>query len=218
MYFTTVLFDFDGTLLDTHQLIVRGLDRVSRMSRGTPFSDEDHGRILGKPLDEQMRMLCPRDTDFYTTLFQRWYRQNHDRFAKAYPDIEEMLKLLRAEGYRTGIVTNNSRAGLQLGLDLLGYEHYFDVIVTRDDVAACKPSPEGILKALAQLGTQPHEAIYVGDSGGDMLAARAAGVLPVLVGWTALSLEEVRQLNPAEIIESAYEVPFLMNILNTESA
>ena len=58
----------------------------------------------------------------------------------------------------------------------------------------------------------------MGDSIGDMLAARAAGVMPLLVGWTSLSLEQIRQLSPAEIIESPYEVPFLMNLLNSESA
>lgn len=216
--FKAILFDFDGTLLNTHDLIIKGLNRVSLKSRGIPFGTSEHNQILGKPLEEQMRILCPSNQVALTEEFQIWYRENHDHYAKPYEDIEDMLQMLQSEGYRLGIVTNNSRPGLQLGLDFLGLEHYFDILITRDDVPECKPSPLGIQKALAQLRMTPGECIYVGDSAGDILAAQAAGVMAVLVAWTAMTLEQVRVLSPDKIIESPYEIPFLLSLLNTEIA
>lgn len=214
----TVLFDFDGTLIDTHTLIVEGLNYISTKYRGLPFSPQEHEKMLGKPLGTQLEMICPDQVESSMVEFQGWYRENHDHHARPFEDIYDMLHLLRAEGYRVGIVTNNSRQGLQLGLDLLGLESLFDVIVTRDDVSECKPSPEGIQKALNFLNTLPGGCMYVGDSVGDIQAARAAGVMPVMVSWTTLSLEEIRCLAPEELIESPYEIPFLLNLINTEIA
>lgn len=216
--FKAVLFDFDGTLLDTHGLIIAGFNHISLATRGIPFDVQEHLGMLGKPLGDQLRMICHSEEECYVEDFQKWYRENHDHHARPYEDVEEMLHLLRAEGYKLGIVTNNSRQGLQLGLDLLGLESLFDVIITRDDVSECKPSPEGIHKALDFLNIRPEDGMYIGDSTGDILAARAAGVIPVLVGWTSLTLEQIRILAPAELIESPYEIPFLLSLLNTEIA
>lgn len=216
--YKAVLFDFDGTLLDTHKLIIAGLNLISLKNRGVGFDDQEHGRVLGKPLEEQIRMLCSLNVRENTAEFIRWYGENHDIYAKPYDDVDEMLLMLKAEGYKLGIVTNNSRQGMNPGLALLGLEDLFDVIVTRDDVKACKPSPEGIQKALGALGVVPDECIYVGDSAGDMAAARGAGVMPVLVAWTTMTLEQIRVAAPAELIESPYEIPFLLSLMNAETA
>jgi len=177
--YKTVLFDFDGTLIDTHNLIIQGLNRISMKSRGIPFSEEDHASILGKTLDIQMQMLSPDNWEYHVSDFQNWYRLNHDFYANPYENIEDMLQMLRADGYQLGIVTNNSWEGLQMGLDFLEIHEYFDCIITREDVQESKPSPEGILKALSLLSTPPESCMFIGDSAGDILAARAAGVLPV---------------------------------------
>lgn len=215
---TTVLFDFDGTLIDTHNLIIEGFNYISMKYRGMPFGANEHLSMLGKPLDAQLRMICPTGANAYITDFQQWYRDHHDHHARPYDDVHDMLHLLKSEGYRLGIVTNNSRQGLQLGLDLLGLESLFDVIVTRDDVSECKPSPEGMYKALHRLNVRSAETMFVGDSAGDIIAARTAGVMPVLVGWTTLSLEQIHLLAPAELIESPYEIPFLLSLINAEIA
>lgn len=207
----TVLFDFDGTLINTHDLIIEGFNQLSLKYRGHAFSVEEHIKILGKPLDFQIRLICPFDFDNALVQFKKWYAMNHDLHARGYEDVEDTLKLLKEEGYKLGIVTNNSREGMQSGLNLLGLEHYFDVIITRDDVTACKPSPEGILKALDRLEMSVNECIYVGDSLADIHAARAAGVQPLLVGWTALTHEQIRSVSPIDLIESPYEIPLLIS-------
>lgn len=216
--YKAVLFDFDGTLINTHDLIIKGFNRVSINSSGVPFDIHEHIAMLGKPLEDQLRMLCPAGTAGVIEDFQDWYRENHDHHARPFEDVEEMLHLLKSEGYKLGIVTNNSWQGLQLGLDLLGLESLFDVIITKDDVSECKPSPEGILKALHVLNVSTENCMYIGDSINDILAARAADVMAVLVGWTALTHEQVRTLAPALLIESPYEIPFLLSLLNTEIA
>lgn len=216
--YKAVLFDFDGTLLDTHILILKGLNHVSMSSRGIPFSKEEHLQILGRPLNEQIKSICPGNVNYWTSSFQSWYRKNHNEHACPYDDIVETLHLLRSEGLRLGIVTNNSRKALQLGLDLLGIESLFEIIITRDDVHECKPSPEGILQALKSMHVHPESCVYVGDSSGDIHAARAAGVMPVLVGWTTLTLDQIHALSPIEFVQSPYEIPILINLLNTDIA
>lgn len=213
-----VLFDFDGTLIDTHSLNLQGLNHVSLESRGIPFDDCQFAEAIGKPLDSFIQSFCPNDSKRVTESFQNWYRKHHNHYARPYEDVEDMLFILKSEGYQIGIVTNNSRLGLMMGLDLLGLESFFDVIITRDDVTECKPSPEGILKALKELHLSADACMFVGDTEIDIQAARAANVMPVLVGWTTLTLEQTRVLAPAELIESPYEIPFLLNLLNAEIA
>lgn len=212
--FKTVLFDFDGTLINTHDLIIEGFNHISRLYNGRAFDESDHIKMLGKPLEQQIRLICPFEVPEATEAFKAWYAKNHDAHACGYEAVEDVLKVLRSEGYQLGIVTNNSQQGMQSGLDLLGLEKYFDVIITRDDVSECKPSPEGIQKALHMLKTAPQDCIYVGDSMADIYAARSAGVLPVLVGWTALTHDQIRSLSPVDLIESPFEILLMMQIGN----
>ncbi len=209
-----ILFDFDGTLINTHDLIIEGFNQLSQKYRGTTFSAKDHVSILGKPLDQQIRHICPFHFDEAIESFKQWYAVNHDLHAKGYEEIEDVLLILKSDGYRLGIVTNNSQQGMSVGLKLLGFEKYFEVIITRDEVSECKPSPEGILKALSYLDVCPNECLYVGDSSADILAARAAGVTPILVGWTALSHEQIRALSPVDLIESPYEILLMLSLSN----
>lgn len=207
-----ILFDFDGTLINTHDLIIEGFNQLSQKYRGRAFGADEHNKILGKPLEVQVRHLCPFDYEEALASFKSWYQANHDHHAKGYKDIEDTLQLMKDEGYRLGIVTNNSRIGMQSGLNLLGLEHYFEVIITRDDVSACKPSPEGIHKALESLKINSSEAFYVGDSLADIHAARAAGVHPLLVGWTSLTHEQIRSISPIDLIESPFDIPLMLSL------
>lgn len=216
--YRAILFDFDGTIIDTHDLILRGMNHVSLQARGIPVSEHEYQSLLGSPLDMQMEMIAPYAKASFTEIFQRWYAVNHDLYAKPCDEMVHMLRLLKAEGYKMGVVTNNSRSCLEMGLRLLGLEDVFECVVTRDDVLDTKPSPEGIFKALRKLHAAPEEALFVGDSAADMMAAHNAEVLPIMVGWTTMSRTRAEELGPSEIIAHAYELLYLLTLLNTESA
>lgn len=197
-----VLFDFDGTLIDTHQLNILGLNRLSVAGRGRPFSAGELEAALGKPLSFYLQMIRPDLHDTLARVFRMWYVNHHDLYAAPYEGVQAMIARLRACGLKTGIVTNNSRQGLQMGLSLLGLENAFDITITRDDVDRCKPSPDGILLALKALSVSPEAALYVGDSLVDLEAASAAGVLSALVGWTTLTREQRQSHEPCLMLET----------------
>lgn len=216
--YKTILFDFDGTLINTHDLIVKGLNEVSLLSRGIAFTHEEHDIIVGKPLETQLDYLTYGNGQRYIAPFQKWYRQNHDLYVRPYEEMEELLESLKYEGYKMGIVTNNSRQCLEMGLRYLGLNEFFETIVTRDDVKETKPHPQGIIKALKNLNSSPQETLFIGDSSADMMAAHYAGVAPVMVGWTTLSLEKRQQYHPMEVVETPWEIAYLLTLLKAESA
>lgn len=200
-----IIFDFDGTLIDTNELIFRAFDYVAKKSGSSEFTWEDHSRILGKPLGTQLDIVCNDSSYEMLQDFRKWYAENHDLYAKPVKNVEFILSELRSEGYKIGLVTNNSREGLGLGLNLLKIEDMFDVIVTKDEVVTSKPSPEGIFKAMKHLNVEPHQCAYIGDSTGDILAARAAGIGNALVSWTTLTDEQIESLGSVSIIESPHQ-------------
>lgn len=213
-----VLFDFDGTLIDTHQLNILGLNRLSIAGRGRPFSAGELELALGQPLSYYLEMIRPDLQDTLAEVFKIWYVNHHDLYASAYEGVFHMVHQIRAKGLMTGIVTNNSPLGLHMGLSLLKLDNAFDVMITRDDVTACKPSPEGIKQALEALSVPPDSVLYVGDSLVDLEAASEAGVIAALVGWTTLSREQCFQYEPYLKIDAPDTLLNLIDELNPATA
>lgn len=215
---TTVLFDFDGTLIDTHQLIVRGLDAFSLMHRGHALSTEDHLRIVGAPLDIQLIAATGFCNDTLVHEFKTWYEHRHDLMVSAFPGVTDLISFLKSKSYKLGIVTNNSRSGLNKGLRLLGLSDAFDVIVTYEDVQERKPSPEGLQIAMHRLGVHPQECYFVGDSNNDLLAGTNASIQTILVGWTYQDRQQLMTYNPHLIIEHPLDLAEHLILLDALTA
>ena len=179
-----VLFDLDGTLIDTRRLYLECYRRAvePRLAR-TPSDDElmalrprSELRFLGELVARDQLDACL--ADFWTH-----YESLHStHFDGVYPGVVDMLERLRAEGHRLGIVTGKSRRSWEITGPVAALGP-FDVLVLDDDVPAAKPDPHGIRVALQRLDTPPARAVYVGDTLSDVLAARAAGVLPIAATW-----------------------------------
>jgi pyrophosphatase PpaX len=172
-----VLFDLDGTLIDTWDLYLEAYTRAlePHFKRRLTLAE-----LVGlRPTSEirlLRRVLRPPDGEAAHREFLRQYRDLHPLlFGGIYPGVPEMLAALRRKGLPLGIVTGKSRPAWEITAShaMLGA---FQVIVTDEDVQEAKPSPEGLALALRQLAIPPAEALYVGDSAGDARAARAAGV------------------------------------------
>jgi len=182
----TIIFDFDGTIINTNELIQDGLGYLSKRYSGIALDHHAFKQISGKPLEVQLAYIHAEKVDIMTEQFQIWYKHNHNVYAKAFPGMPMLIETLSENGIAMGIVTNNSKSILNMGLEHLNMAHHFETKISREDVASPKPHPEGILKAISLLGADPKETLFVGDTESDMLAAKAAGLTTCFVTWSLL--------------------------------
>lgn len=192
-----VLFDLDGTLIDTWDLYVRAMERtLEEISHEEIPAD----RLSTLRLNSEPRLLGyfvpPDQVDGAHQRFLANYHALHETcFGGVYPGVQDLLKTLRSRGNRMGIVTGKSRGAWEITLRHVPLVP-FDTLVFDDDVSEPKPDSEGIAKALADLGASPSETIYVGDSLCDLEAATAAGVQFLGAGWSKTE-EEIRSFEKA---------------------
>jgi phosphoglycolate phosphatase/pyrophosphatase PpaX len=172
-----ILFDLDGTLIDTYHLYLECYRRALEPHLGYAPTDKEiiarnpvsERRFLVDWIGEKRGEICHAETRrLYTELFDA-------RFDGIYDGVVEMLMAVRAAGYPMGIVTGKGRAAWEWTTTCSGVGS-FDVVVTDDDVHAPKPDPSGLLAAAAALGVEPADAIYIGDSTSDLEAGRNAGM------------------------------------------
>ncbi len=197
-----VLFDMDGTLVDTIGLILRSFHATFE-SLGLPDRpDPELLALIGKPLWYQMPLFDPERVDELCATYQSFYERFHDESAAAYPGIEEMLAGLEAQGHLLGVVTSKRQVTARPGLAHFGLDRYFKVIITANDTERHKPEPEPVLAALAALGCEAAHAAYVGDSTYDVDCGNAAGVFSVAVLWGPFERELLAQHQPGAFAET----------------
>ena len=183
MRFPVVLFDLDGTLIDSGPMILASFRHATRSVLGREIPDRELvASVGGSTLEVQMSAFDAERIDELVAAYRAHNTPLHDQL-ECCVGIEEVLAALKAQGRTLGVVTAKRRMTVDLAFRRLGIERWFDVVVTSDDTTAHKPDPAPILLALERLGVRPDEAAYVGDAPFDVGAARAAGVYAVAVGW-----------------------------------
>jgi pyrophosphatase PpaX len=206
--YPVVLFDLDGTLIDSGAMIVASMRHAATTVLGREIPEEQLKAAVGGPgLVAQMRALDEARVD---DLVQAYRLHNEPLHAQLEPcaGIEEALDVLRREGRRLGIVTAKRHSSIRLAFEILPHlEGYFDVCVAVDDTERHKPHPEPILLALNRLDAAPGQAAYVGDSPFDIQAARAAGVAAVAVAWGGIHApERLAEERPDALVHTAEEL------------
>jgi pyrophosphatase PpaX len=174
----TVLFDLDGTLIDSVRLILDSYHHTLAAHGLPPRSDEEWLRGVGTPLSVQLAEWSDdRGTlEALIATYREYNLAHHDRMVTVYPGVVDSVEAIRAAGRQTGLVTSKNRQGALRGLTLARLERMMDVLVCADEVTNPKPHPEPVEKAVGLLGADPRTTVYVGDSIHDMVAGRAAGV------------------------------------------
>ena len=207
MRFGTVLFDLDGTVVDSAEIILASMRHAAETVLERRIPDAELLAAVGGPgLSEQMRAL---DEDRHDELVRVYRRHNEPLHAglRCCGGMVEVLAALKAEGRRLGIVTAKRRATVQLAFDVVPVAGYFDVVVGFEDTERHKPHPEPLLRALDLLGARADDAAYVGDSPFDVRAARAAGVYAVAVTWGGLhDAERLSAEQPDALVHDAEEL------------
>lgn len=183
-----ILFDLDGTLVDSSQLVFAALDVVANAHIGRPWPDSMRSEVFALPLEEQLRRVSPErgDAMYHDFLEYTFSRLNQVR---AIAGIEGLLEDLRATTVSLGVVTSRDRDSAQRVLAETRLSKHFDVLVAFEDTDSHKPNPAPLLKALGCLANRPSEAAYVGDNANDMIAAKAAGVMAVRAGWSPYGID-----------------------------
>jgi pyrophosphatase PpaX len=184
MRFPVVLFDLDGTLIDSGPIILESMQHAVRTVLGREIPRDQLGLTIGgQGIVAQMRAIDAEHADELLEAYKEHNDGLHDTL-EAFDELLALLPGLRAEGRRLGIVTAKRHRTVALALDRFpALREDFDVVVGHEDTERHKPDPEPVLFAIERLGSTPAESAYVGDSPFDIQAAKSAGAFAVAVSW-----------------------------------
>ena len=195
---STFLFDLDGTLIDSIELILRSYRHTMRAHRGLEPPDEVWMQGLGTPLWVQFHHWTedPAEIEAMVATYRAYNLEHHDELVRPYEGVVAAVRDLRKNGKTLGLVTSKIREGALRGLQVAGLEDGFEVIVGADDVTHPKPHPEPVLKALERLGAPAADTVFIGDSRHDIECGRAAGVKTAAVLWGPFDRTHLADLVP----------------------
>ena len=191
MRFPVVLFDLDGTLIDSGGIILASMQHAVETVLGREIPPDELGLTIGgQGIVAQMQAIDAERADDLVEAYKRHNDTLHETL-EAFDELLAVLPGLKAEGRRLGIVTAKRQRTVALALERFpALEDEFDVVVTHEDTSRHKPDPDPVLLAIERLGGTPAHAAYVGDSPFDIQAAKAAGAFAVAVSWGGIHPDE----------------------------
>ena len=194
----TYLFDLDGTLLDSLELILKSYRHTLMVHRGTAPADEVWKAGIGTPLRTQLAPFAEdaAEVERMVDTFREYNFANHDRMMRHFPGIREAVPALKANGTKLGIVTSKARKGTHKGLFTCGLTDLFETIVAADDVDKHKPDPTPVFMALELLNADAERTVFIGDSRFDMAAGRDAGVRTAAALWGPFERSDLQPYDP----------------------
>jgi pyrophosphatase PpaX len=195
---TTFLFDLDGTLIDSIELILRSYRHTMEVHRGAAPPDDHWMAGLGTPLWVQFRQFTDDEAEIRAMVatYREYNLAHHDALVRPYDGVVSEVRALHARGGRLGLVTSKMRSGALRGLRLVGLEEAFATVVGSDEVTNPKPHPEPVRIALERLAAAPGDAVFIGDSRHDIECGRAAGVRTAAVLWGPFDRAHLEDLLP----------------------
>ena len=195
----TVLFDFDGTVMNTNDVILQSWQHTFRMLRGREEDPEVLLKTFGEPLETTMKKFFPEmPVGESIKVYRSFHYDNFGDLISVFPGMDDLIAEVKRRGYRLGLVTSRLYNTTMQGLEKYGLKEYFDVIVTANDTTKHKPDPEPVNITLEKLGAKPENSIMLGDTLFDLMCAKNAGVRSVLVSWSlALSGKTKEDLGDA---------------------
>jgi pyrophosphatase PpaX len=207
MRYPVVLFDLDGTVIDSGAIILASMRHAAKEVLGTDVPDELLMAAVGGPgLEAQMRTIAPDRVEELVNVYRAHNEPLHDEL-RCCAGMENVLVRLKEEGRRLGIVTAKRRQTVELAFARLPIEHLFETVVGGDETERHKPDPEPLLLALDRLGARPEEAAYVGDAPFDVKAAKAAGLFAIGVTWGGIhARERLDAEEPDALVDSPGEL------------
>jgi pyrophosphatase PpaX len=208
-----VLFDLDGTIIDTNELIIQSFFHALRGVAPEGLTREHIIPYMGQTLKSQLQYFSGQENvEVLTQAYREYNHLRHDEMVSLFPGVGEVVPLLQRAGIRLGIVTTKMRSSTLRALELLGLQESMETIVTLDDVEHAKPHPEPVAKAIQALGVDPSETLMVGDSTVDMESAIAAGAIPVGVAWSLKGEDKLFEAGAVHLLREMNELLTLCGI------
>ena len=198
-----VLFDLDGTLIDSTGLILESYRHTMLTHLGHVLPDALWLDGIGTPLDDQLRAMSQTEAQRQAmkATYRAHYIAHQDTRLAAFPGVVGALDALRARGLRMGVVTSKMRDTTRRALEVCGLGGYFEVVVAFEDAARHKPDPEPVQVALRGLGLEPGQVVFVGDSPFDMQAGRDAGARTMGVTWGPFARASLTPFAPERLLD-----------------
>ena len=202
----TILFDFDGTLADTNNLIASShLHVLDRYFPGQ-YTKEMVRKYNGPSLEQTYTELMPEHVTEAVTMYREFNHRVHDELITSFPDVEASLKELKASGLKLVVVSTKYEYVLKRGLEVLGLSDYFDLIIAGDQIQQVKPDPEQLQLAMTTLKVEPQQCLMIGDNWQDIAAGENAGVETVFVEWSEKTVSELAPHKPNKTVSSMLEL------------
>ncbi len=198
---TTLLFDFDGTLLDTNELIIQSFLSVLGKRFPGRFTREDVLHFIGPSLKQTFDGIDENLADELILEYRAWNFEMHDQMVVEFDGVSETLRLLKSRGIKMAIVSTKRHSGIVRGLKFMGIEDIFEIVISLDDVVNPKPDPEPILLALEGLNATPQEALMIGDNSHDIEGGQNALVRTAGVSWTVKGEEYLATFKPTYMLK-----------------
>ena len=189
-----VIFDLDGTLTQTNELIYASFNHIARKYLGKTLTQQEIIGLFGPPEEGGLRSLVgeERAAAALDDLCE-YYQTNHNALASLHHGIEDVLRYLKSRGVRIALFTGKGKRTTDITLREFRIDHYFDLVVSGSDVVHHKPHHEGIDRVLQTFSLRPSEVLMVGDALSDLKASRGAGVWMASVVWDSYDRERVMQ-------------------------
>ena len=211
-----LLFDLDGTLVDSLDLILTCFRHAFRTHVGTVPPDEELIAGIGTPLVAQLSEFVS-DTamrDAMVSTYRSYQLEHHDRLIRHFDGARETLQLLHQRGHAMAIVTSKAELLAERALEFAGLAEFMDAVIGVESCDRHKPHPEPVHVALRALDARTHDAIFVGDSPHDITSGNAAGVITVAALWGPFTRATLEAARPAHVIEHIRELPELVSNLS----
>jgi pyrophosphatase PpaX len=204
-----LLFDLDGTLIDSIELILKSARYAFDGFAGRAPTDEEWRALIGRPLIDSFREFVPHEPEVERLVgrYREYQLEQHDRLVRAYDGIVDVIRGFASAGYPMALVTSKADWLAQRALVHVGLDDAIPVVVGCDSCTRHKPHPEPVERALDLLRAGPRDAIFVGDSPHDVEAGRAAGVYTVGVSWGAFTRDEMIQSGADLVIDEIEQLP-----------
>jgi pyrophosphatase PpaX len=207
-----IVFDMDGTLTQTNQLIYDSFNYIAQKYQGKTYSVPEITAMFGPPEEGALlTMVSPEQIDEVMKEYLSYYRAHHTELAQIYPGIENILKFLKESGKILALFTGKGTHTATITMQEFHIEKYFDYVVTGNDVVKHKPSSEGLLKIMERFSLKPDELLMVGDGVSDVKAAHEAGVKIAAVVWDSYGKEKVLQMKTDFVFNDTTEFQEWLN-------
>ncbi|MEO7963539.1 MAG: HAD-IA family hydrolase [Gemmatimonadaceae bacterium] len=209
-----VLFDLDGTLIDSLELLINAMKFSFEGHRVSTPDVATWTSYIGRPLPWQFaQFVHEEEIPDLIRRYRSYQHEHYDALTRTFDEIPELIRRLHEAGHRLGVVTSKADALAIRSIEHVGLKEYFDVVIGADSSARHKPDAEPILVALSRLGATPDQGVYVGDSIYDIMSGNAAGVVTIGVTWGATLHSPLLESSPTFVATTISELESILTQL-----